>query len=202
MQNLNLYQVLRQRQAGPPRVQMLAGLCVLLALCLLHGAWQFWQSYRAEQRLAQAELSAQARETELAAMKAGFVEPLLDPRLPGELAAREADNRRLQRVLVYLQALAEQQGAGFVAPLTALAEHHPEGRLWLNGIHLAEGGTQLRIQGRSQEQELLPRYLDALGRSPVFKGREFARLDVQRGEDKLLDFDLSSRPASEEKSDE
>jgi signal peptidase I len=76
------------------------------------------------------------------------------------------------------------------------------GRLWLNGIHLAEGGTQLRLQGRSQNQELLPQYLEALGRSPVFKGREFARLDVQRGADRLLDFDLSSRPAAQEKADE
>ena len=49
---------------------------------------------------------------------------------------------------------------------------------------------------------LLPQYLDALGRSPVFKGREFARLDVERGEDQLLDFDLSSRPADQEKADE
>ncbi|WP_068827419.1 PilN domain-containing protein [Pseudomonas sp. BMS12] len=202
MQNVNLYQVERQRRAGPQPQQMLGGLCLLLALCLLHGAWQGWQLHRTGQHLAQAELTAQEQETRLAALKAGFVEPQLDERLPAELAAREAENRQLQRLLAYLQTLASQQGAGFVAPLTALAEQHPQGRLWLKGIHLAEGGTQLRLQGRSQDRELLPQYLDALGRSPVFKGREFARLDVQRGEDKLLDFDLSSRPADQEKADE
>lgn len=202
MQNLNLYQVERRRAGGPLQMQLLAGLCLLLVLCLLHAAWQGWQLHRVGQQLAQAELAAQEQETRLAAMKAGFVEPRLDESLPAELAAREADNRQLQRLLAYLQALGSQQGGGFIAPLTALAEHHPQGGLWLNGIHLGEGGTQLRLQGRSQGQELLPRYLDALGRSPVFKGREFARLDVQRGEDKLLDFDLSSRPADQEKADE
>lgn len=202
MQNVNLYQVERQRRAGPQRLQMLAGLCGLLALCLLHGAWQGWQLHRTGQQRAQAELAAQEQETRLAAMKAGFVEPQLDDSLPRELAAREADNRQLQRLLAYLQALASQQGSGFVAPLTALSEHHPEGRLWLNGIHLSEGGSEMRLQGRSQDQELLPRYLDALGRAPVFQGREFARLDVQRGEDQLLDFDLSSRPADQENADE
>ena len=202
MQNVNLYQVERQRRGGPRRQQMLAGLSVLVALCLLHGAWQGWQLHRTGQQLAQTELAAQDQETRLAAMKAGFVEPQLDDSLPLELAAREADNRQLQRLLAYLQALATQQSSGFVVPLKALSEHHPEGRLWLTGIQFSEGGTQMRLQGRSQDQELLPRYLDALGRSTAFSGREFARLDVQRGEDQLLDFDLSSRSADQEKTDE
>lgn len=202
MQNLNLYQVERPRRGGPQRSQMLLGVGLLLALCLLHAVWQGWQLHQGSQRLARAEAAAAEQETRLGAAKADFVEPQLDSRLPAELAAREADNRQLQRLIAYLQLLSQQQNAGFVAPLQALAEHHPQGRLWLNGIHLAEGGTQLRLQGRSQNQELLPQYLEALGRSPVFKGREFARLDVQRGADRLLDFDLSSRPAAQEKADE
>lgn len=202
MQNLNLYQVERQRRAGPQKAQLLLGLALLLLVCLLHAGWQGWQLHQAGQHLAQAEAAAQEQETRLAAAKSSFVEPQLDERLPGELAASEGDNRQLQRLIGYLQALSAQQNAGFVAPLTALAEHHPQGGLWLNGIHLADGGLQLRLQGRSQNQQLLPQYLDALGRSPVFKGREFARLDVERGEDQLLDFDLSSRSADQEKADE
>ena len=156
------------------------------------------------QGAAPAQTQAQAGEQEslLATAKAGFVEPQLDPQLPAEVAARQAENGQLQGLLNYLRVLAEQQNAGFVAPLQALAEHHPQGRLWLTGIHLDQGGTQLRLQGRAQSQQLLPGYLDALGRSPVFSGREFARLDVERGEDGLLDFDLSSRPADQEKADE
>ncbi|MEO4048490.1 PilN domain-containing protein [Pseudomonas sp. CAU 1711] len=202
MQNINLYQVRRARRAGPRPAQMLLGLGLLLALCLLHGAWLGWQLHRGAQDLARAEAQAQARETHLAAAQAGFVEPQLDARLPAELAEREAANRQLQRLIDYLDALAGQQRGGFVAPLSALAEHHPQGRLWLTAIHLSEGGSQLRLQGRSQSRELLPQYLEALGRSPQFKGRQFARLDVERGEDRLLAFDLSSRPAEQEKADE
>lgn len=202
MQNLNLYQIERQRRAGPQKAQMLLGLGIVALLCLLHAGWQGWQLHQAGQRLVQAEAEAQEQETRLAAAKSSFVEPRLDERLPDELASSESDNRQLQRLIGYLQALSAQQNAGFVAPLQALADHHPQGGLWLNGIHLAEGGLQLRLQGRSQNQQLLPQYLDALGRSPVFKGREFARLDVERGEDQLLDFDLSSRPADQEKADE
>ncbi|WP_043308080.1 PilN domain-containing protein [Pseudomonas sp. ML96] len=199
MQNVNLYQVERQRRDGPEKVQMLLGLALLGLLCLIHAAWQGWQWHAAGQHQAAAELKAQQQEANLATAQASFIEPHLDEHLPTELAAQEARNRELQRLMAYLQTLAKQHRAGFAVPLQALAEQHPQGGLWLNGIHLSDGGAQLRLQGRSQNQELLPVYLDALGASEVFKGREFARLDVKRGEDQLLDFDLSSRPADQEK---
>jgi Tfp pilus assembly protein PilN len=202
MQNLNLYQVERRRRGGPRQAHMLLGLALLALFCLLHAGWQYWQLRDARQQLLLAEAQAGEQESLLATAKAGFVEPQLDPQLPAEVAARQAENGQLQGLLNYLRVLAEQQNTGFVAPLQALAEHHPQGRLWLTGIHLDQGGTQLRLQGRAQSQQLLPGYLDALGRSPVFSGREFARLDVERSEDGLLDFDLSSRPADQEKADE
>lgn len=202
MQNLNLYQVERQQRSGPQRLHMLALLGALLLGCALHAGWQFWQLRDAGQRLVAAEASAQEQDARLAAAKASFVEPQLDGSLPGELTAREADNRELQRLIGYLQVLAGQQRAGFVAPLTALAEQHPPHDLWLSHIQLSDGGSQMRLQGSSREQELLPQYLQRLGQSPVFKGREFARFDITRGEDQLLRFDLSSRSAAQEKDHE
>ena len=195
MQNLNLYQVERKRRGGPRRAQMLLGLAALALLCGLHAAWHGWQLHKGAARLAQ-------EEDLLAAAKASFVEPQLDSRLPAELAAREADNRQLQQMIGYLQVLASQRSIGFVAPLQALAEQHPPSGLWLTAINLDAGGSQLRLRGRSQNQELLPEYLQRLGQSAVFKGREFARFDVQRGDDQLLRFDLSSQVEALEKADE
>lgn len=202
MQNLNLYQVERKRRGGPRRAQMLLGLAALALLCGLHAAWHGWQLHKGAARLAQAESQAQHQEDLLAAAKARFVEPQLDSRLPAELSAREADNRQLQQMIGYLQVLASQRSIGFVAPLQALAEQHPPSGLWLTAINLDAGGSQLRLRGRSQNQELLPEYLQRLGQSAVFKGREFAHFDVQRGDDQLLRFDLSSQVGALEKTDE
>jgi len=202
MQNLNLYQLQRQRRSGPQRPQMLAALGVLALLCMLHAAWQGWQLRQGAVRLSQAEAAAQEQETRLAAARASFVEPQLDSQLPLELAAREADNQQLQRLIGYLQVLTSQRQSGFVAPLQALAEHPPRSGLWLSAIALNSGGREMRLQGRSQDQELLPQYLQRLGQSPVFQGREFARFDVQRGDDQLLHFDLSSRTDDREAGDE
>lgn len=198
MQNLNLYQVEKTRRGGPQRMHLLAGLGLLLLACLLHAGWQGWRLQAGGERLAQAESRAQAQESLLAEAKASFVEPRLDPELPVRLASKEAENRELQRLLGYLDLLARQQRLGFVAPLAALAEQHPPSGLWLNAIALREGGREMRLQGLSQNPELLPQYLQRLGQSAVFKGREFARFDVQRGADELLHFDLSSRALDQE----
>lgn len=202
MQNLNLFQVERTQQSGPQRAQMLLGLGIVLLLCLAHGSWQAWQLHQGAQRLAQVQAQAQEEEAELATARGSFVEPKLDERLPEELTARERDNRELQRLIAYLLLLGSQRSAGFVAPLTALTEQHPQSGLWLSGISLREGGRQIRLQGRSQDQELLPQYLQRLGQSAVFSGREFARFDVQRGDDQLLHFDLSSQLKDKEAGNE
>ncbi len=202
MQNLNLYQIEKPRRSGPQQKQMLALLAVVLLLCLAHASWQGWQLRQGAAQLHQAEVAAQEQETLLAAAKAAFVEPQLDSDLPLELAAREADNQQLQRLIGYLQVLASQRSTGFVAPLQALADHHPASGLWLSGIGLSAGGTHMRLQGRSQDQELLPQYLQRLGQSPVFQGRDFARFELQRGDDQLLHFDLSSQVGDKEAGNE
>jgi hypothetical protein len=200
MQNLNLYQVEKQSRSGPQPKHMLLGLLLLLLALLLHSAWQGWQLYQGGKRLALAEAAAQSQETEFAAAKAGFREPVLDASLPKALADQEAQNRQLQRLFDYLQLLGNQQSSGFVAPLAALAEQHPPSGLWLSDINLRDGGSVLRLRGSvvrtpgsDKEQQLLPEYLQRLGRSPVFAGREFARFDVERNDSGVLRFDLSSQ---------
>lgn len=198
MQNLNLYQVESAQRSGPQPQQMLIGLVSLLFLCLLHGFWQGFQVYRGTSTAAVAEAQAQQAEQQLIEAKAQFIEPQLNPDLPLRLADQEARNRELQRLISYLEILARQQRVGFVAPLAALAEQHPPSGLWLNTIVLTEGGTDLRLKGTSQTQELLPEYLQRLSQNAVFQGRQFARFDVQRGDDALLHFDLSSRTDDKE----
>lgn len=202
MQNLNLYQPERRANAGGPRPwQLRAGLLLLLGLMLVHGAWQGWTLQRQGAAVATAQQQAQTAESELSAARASFREPQLDPGLPQELARFESGNQQLQRLGAHLQVLDQERSQGFVAPLQALAERHPEG-LWLTRIALRQGGTAMRLEGLSQDQELLPRYLQSLGRSATFEGRQFAQFNLQRDAAGLLRFSLGSRVEGEEAGDE
>lgn len=194
MQNVNLYQVERQaRSGGPDTLLLWLGPLGVLALMLAHGLWLGWQLHDGARAAGLAEQQAQADEAQLAAARAGYREPRLDERLPVQLAEQEADNRQLQRLADYLQRLDGERSIGFAAPLAALAERHPPSGLWLTRIRLVEGGRHLALEGLSQRQETLPLYLQSLGLSPAFRGREFARFQVQREPSDLLRFALSSR---------
>lgn len=201
MQNVNLYQRERRRKGGPRPRQMLLGACALALLTLLHGAVQGWQLHRAGEARQQAEARATAAEARLAAFKVDYREPKLDAQLPVQLAEREAQNRQLQRLADHLQKLDSQLRGGFAPLLTALADRHPPSGLWLTRIRLQAGGSDLLLRGLSQDQELLPLYLESLGRSEALRGREFARFDLQRDDAGLLRFRLSSR-ADKEAADE
>jgi hypothetical protein len=197
MQNLNLYQREKINRSGPQPKQMWLGLGALLVLCALHAAWLSWQWQQGSQRMAQAERLAQAQGQQVEAAQARFVAPQLDARLPVQLAEQEAQNQALQRLFRSLALRAEQQRGGFFAPLAALAEQHPPSGLWLNDITLR--GRDMRLQGFSQNPQLLPEYVQRLSQSTVFQGRLFSRFDIDRDDDThLLQFDLSSRPADQE----
>jgi hypothetical protein len=193
MQNINLYQREQKRRSGPRPKQMVLGWIVLFTLLLAHGAWQGWQLQRATTLASAAQARAQNLQDQLSAVQASFVEPQLDPQLPLQLAQQERSNLQLQRLVAHLQLLTQQQSAGFVAPLAALSERHPPNGLWLSEIALRDGGSTLSLQGVTQDQQLLPLYLQSLGVSPVFRGREFARFELQRNDAGLLGFRLSSR---------
>jgi hypothetical protein len=202
MQNINLYQRQPKRGHGPRPKQMVLGWLLLFAVIISHGAWQAWQLQQATTLANATQSRAQALQAEFSTATASFQAPQLDPLLPEQLAQQEQSNLQLQRLVAHLQLLAQQQSAGFVAPLAALSERHPPAGLWLSEISLRDGGSSLSLQGFSQDQQLLPLYLQSLGVSPVFRGRAFARFELQRNADGLLGFRLSSRLDDEGKAHE
>lgn len=196
--NLNLYQPLRPAADGRPSraLLLLAALALLLGI-LLDGAWQLWRLYSLDSRLVQAERAAAQAEAELASARQAFREPQADPRLPQRLAEVERDSRELQRVAEYLRVLQAERSAGFSPALDALAERHLAG-VWLSAIRLEQGGRDLLLEGASQQPALLPDYLNSLGRSPAFAGRQFARFDLDRDDAGVLRFRLASQAATGE----
>jgi hypothetical protein len=202
MQNINLYQRQPKRSHGPRPKQMFLGWGLLFALISVHASWQAWQLQQASTLASATQSRAQALQGEFSAASASFQEPQLDSLLPEQLAQQEQSNLQLQRLVAHLQLLTQQQSAGFVAPLKALSERHPPTGLWLTNIALRDGGSSLSLQGFTQDQQLLPLYLQSLGVSPVFRGRSFAHFELQRNAAGLLGFQLSSRLDDEGKAHE
>lgn len=193
LQNLNLYQPPQPARDGRPSLRLLrlAALALLLAI-LLDGGWQAWRLQQLQAEVERTQQAAAQAQAELAALRGSFREPQADPRLPGQLAALDAGNRQLQQLAAHLQALLAERSGGFSPILDALSERHLGG-VWLSGIRLQDGGRDLLLEGASQQPELLPGYLDSLGRSPALDGRQFARFDLDRDDGGVLRFRLASQ---------
>jgi len=198
MQNINLYQRERRSGGGPRPRQMQLGAALVITVLTVHGAWQGWKLHTAGQAAVLAEQQAGQAEARLDVVKADFREPALDPRLPLQLAEREAENRELQRLADHLKTLDAQRSSGFSGLLQGLADRHPPQGLWLTRIRLQAGGDEMALQGLTQNRELLPLSLQSLGQSSAFSGREFARFDLQRDDSDLLQFRLSSQAVTEQ----
>ncbi|QLF92458.1 MSHA biogenesis protein MshI [Pseudomonas sp. ABC1] len=197
MQNINLYQLERRTEAGLQPRAVLTGLLMLALLLVAHVAWQGWNIHQAGKAARLAQEQATQAQQQLDSFKAVYREPVLDEALRQQVVDRERESQQLQRMANYLRELDQQRRGGFVTHLTALAERHPPSGLWLTRIHLLDGGSELALHGFSQNQELIPLYLESLGRSEVFGGRQFARFEIERDSHDLLKFRLASRLAEE-----
>lgn len=82
---------------------------------------------------------------------------------------------------------------GFSQHIAGLARQHVSG-LWLRAVRIRRGGRELALAGSTLDPELVPRFIQQLGREPVFAGADFSSLRLQRSEEDpgRIDFSLGT----------
>ena len=181
-QQINLYQPLFRRQRklfSAMTIAQAAGLFIAgLALIYAYGSWQVSSlggeiaTLEAQRRVAMTQLQTLSEQTR--------------PTTRSQIVAdqlREAERETLQkrRLLVAFQTRRLGNTRGFAAHLEALARQRIDG-LWLTRVEVRDGGVALA--GETEAGELVPRYLARLGGEPAFRGTEFSRFKLTRGEER------------------
>lgn len=181
-QQINLYQPIfrKQRQifSAMTMVQALGIVAVALLAVYAYGAWQV---ANLEFEVVQLEGRETALTTQLAR---------IDPSLTANRRAEvEQELRRLNATLLDQQRLIEVLSdeplgnqAGFSPYLAALGRRRtPE--LWLTQFAINGGSGAIELAGRSVRPDLVPEYLQRLGREPVLVGQQFDRFEIERDEE-------------------
>lgn len=83
---------------------------------------------------------------------------------------------------------------GFSAQFTGLSRQRLDG-LWLTRATLSAGGRDIALQGATLSQALVPRYLEVLGREPVFAGTQFRHALVEGAASGQMRFELRTQTA-------
>ena len=153
---------------------------------------------------AKSQAQSVALEQDLAALQArvaalGTPAPSRQAIELARLRAIDAGQRRLRAALDSGQAGSTR---GYSEYFLALSRQ-TQGALWLTGFTVAADGRALEIGGRMTDPRQLPDYLRRLNGEPLFKGREFAQLNLKTVElaaplSGYAEFALRSTPGAPE----
>jgi hypothetical protein len=178
-QQINLYQPIFRQQRQVFSALTLLQVLALVAVALL-GIYGYGRLQVAalETDVVQLEGREKALVTQLAR-----IDPALNQNRRAEVAE---ELRRLNATLLdqqrLIEVLREQplgSTKGFSAYLLALGRQRtPE--LWLSDFTINGGTGALELAGRGLRPELVPEYLQRLGREEALAGQRFDRLDIER----------------------
>ena len=167
---------------------------VLAGLVLIYGLGQWGVSIQSgrleslrEQLAAERNRIAQLAETHPPAEK--------DPDIEAEVQELTAERDARTRLLRALSTESLGNVGGFSRHVAGLARQRVAG-LWLREIRIGRGGRELELVGSTLEADLVPHFIQQLGRESAFAGGGFQSLRLQRSETELerIDFALSTAP--------
>ncbi len=197
-QQVNLYQPIfrKQRQIFSALTMVQAGGIVAVALIGFYFLG-LWRVTALEGEVEQLE-GAEAR----LLMQLAGIDPSLSMNrrveVEQELAKLNATLRDQQRLVDALNEHPLGTTEGFSGFLTALGRQHtPE--LWLTDFAINGSTRALELAGRSTRAELVPDYLQRLGREPALAGQRFDRLEIARDDASAeVTFQATSKAADSE----
>lgn len=119
-----------------------------------------------------------ARQAELAKVNAETGAKTKNEALDLQAEALEAEARSLTLVANMLGKGGLGNAAGYAEYMRAFARQVREG-IWLTGFDIAGNGTEIVLQGRAVQADLVPAYIARLANEPVLRGKSFATLDME-----------------------
>jgi len=167
MLEINLLPVREARRKADIRQQLMQ---LLLVLLLTAGAIGFWHSRVAEQ-ISMSEIRVSQMQNDIQQFK-----PQLD-----QVAAFKLKKARLEKKIDVIDGL-DRARSGPVHVLAELAARTPE-RLWLTGLDSKAG--EIRMEGRSLDNELVAMFLRGLGESKYFDKVDLDSTQIVDGRDGL-----------------
>ena len=193
-QQINLYQIgLRKTPQPFSAGRLLQTLVAALVLAIAATALIRWSEHRQAQLLAELKQQRSQQQDEIVRLEAQFPPPQEDPALRAALTRQEQELSAKQRFLAEFSDDALGNPTGFAQAMSALAGRPMSGR-WLRSFSF-QGDGRLAFSGSASEAQAVPAFVARLGEDPVFAGREFETLRIERSQQnpRYLNFSLRSR---------
>ena len=177
-QQINLFNplFLKQRKIFSA-MTMVQALGVVLLACILVAVAVGWQVRIREKQAADSAQRLKKVQAALDSATSHYAPRAPDPPLVAQLDKAQADVQSLEQVEAALNGGGFGDTKGYSVYFRSFARQIVDG-LWLTGIDIDGAGRQIDLRGRALHAELVPEYLQRLGREPEMKSKTFATLDM------------------------
>lgn len=198
--SINLYRDELRPRRDLLSLSLLVGLvAALVVAALLTSAVLVWQESRLRdtQQITAAQLE-QAR-LNRDQLTAALRDRRVDAELERRLAGLEADNSGLQRLADAVRLPVQDNARQYSGLLRDLSAVHQHG-LWLSVIENQNG--RLRLEGQTSHAGHLPAWMARFEQVEALRGRQFAVVALEEGDDAYFHFVLRSQRDSQRTSQE
>lgn len=206
-QQINLFNPIFMKQRKYfSLLAMLQALGMIIAGALFFYGYAIYQVGQLGKQVRESTAHYNAEQARLARFSAEF-----SPQQAGQLLQDEV--QRLEKQVSEQSDLIETLKSGAVGNTTGYSEYmrafarQVVPGLWLTGFTVIGDAAQIRLNGRVVSPELLPVYIQRLGKERVMQGKTFAALQMQQpkaddgadvaGAPRYVEFVLNSSPDSE-----
>jgi hypothetical protein len=152
------------------------GLIVLGSAVLI--AYSHYQSSSLNIQAAASTTQLALAQTQLAKVNAEFGPRQKTKQIEDDIQKTETEMKSLQQVFDILQKGEFGNTKGYAEYLRAFSRQILGG-VWLTGFSIYGAGSEIGLQGRALQPELVPAYISRLKREPVMRGKSFATLEMQ-----------------------
>lgn len=182
IQQINLYQDILKQGKNKSAVNLYwIGLSAVILLFIglsLHLSSNLKSAETQVQQLRQSLIAGQAR---LNLLSSKIPKQEIDIKLVAEVAQWQNMLGELTQTYQLLSGRNPDQSPGFSNYLTALSNQAiPE--VWLRTLYIDEQQQIINIEGSTFKPEKIPYFLQQLQKEPIFNGRSFAKLIMQKSE--------------------
>ena len=199
LQQVNLYQDELKTQKLNYSALMLVQLCLIFIVVFSAVAgFRYFQLQQHQSSLVEHQQKQKNAMADLQKIQAELSLRKKDATLAKLIIEKTKELTNKQKVFGILSRDEFGNTKGFIEHISGLARQRIDG-LWLTQIRIADGGTDVTLQGTTSKSSLLPKYLQRLSAEKAFTGTEFESLLMARQEKKKqwLNFSLQNKKTDE-----
>lgn len=177
LQQINLYRSKHQKKIVLSLNQMLALHLVFISILFLISIYKIIDYYITAVQLHKLQTKQENLHKGLESAQQAVPTEEDKKKLEQTLANLQAAKEYRQKMYTTLTQLRYQDSIGLSDYLSAMAEPNMSD-LWLTKFYISNNGASVTLEGITTNSSSVPSYLQALGKTKIFKGKTFSKLQI------------------------